>query len=168
MMLEANQEDSVTSSSSTITAQTSESSNTINHIQLYDEFVSRGNVAVLKCLVVVNTANGVSHLMSGNSNGGGSNSVVASSSSSGTSSSSSSTSGSTSSSSSFHHHHNHPNLYRNYHLSLNVIFEWRIKNGPAASPLPPIDPIMLIRSNQTQGKCYQFFFCYFISSSYTF
>lgn len=127
-----------------------EFSNSIDQIQLYDEFVSRGNVAVLKCLVVVN---GVSHLMSGsNSN----NSPVTSSSSSGTpfssSSASSSTSGSTSSS--FYHHYNHPNSYNQYsQLSLNVIFEWRIKNGPAASPLPPIDPIIMIRSNQTQGKC---------------
>lgn len=155
MNLASNQENFITSSS-TITSQT-ELLNTIDQIQLYDEFVSRGNVAVLKCLVVVNTVNGVSHLMMmpGNSNNGGSNTPVTSS--SGTSSSSS-TSGSTSSSS-FYYHPNHPNSYQYSQLLLNVIFEWRIKNGPAASPLPPIDPIIMIRSNQTQGKCYyQFVF----------
>ena len=143
-------------------------------VQLYDEFVSRGNVAVLKCLVISVATNLAAaaaavaispknvHQGSPSSSAkmlssaplypssayhySRENSFVSSSSSSSSSSSffpsenswwaDGSGSGSGSSS--------------NF-LASEFSFEWRIKNGPAASAATG-ETILSLRSNQTQGK----------------
>ena len=128
------------------------------HIQLYDEFVSRGNVAVLKCLV--------------------SNSIIHSTEPSSSSSSSSSSSNSDNTKSTSNHHQNSYYYYTSFmnaagnNNNNNLLFEWRIKNGPAAVVVSQQQqtsnsatssststnheqqqpPFITIWSNQTQGK----------------
>ena len=127
-------------------------------LQLYDEFVSKGNVAVLKCLVLATTTTTTT------------SSVSSPSSQSGDSLSAVTGTGSLPSypSKSYHYlqqqnqgsvpiiqssHHRQP-YYGSFdfeNIANDFIFEWRIKNGPAASASTG-EIILTLRSNQTQGR----------------
>ena len=85
-------------------------------IQLYDEFVARGNVAVLKCLINMPVENDAV--------------------------------GSAKSTYQFSQYHTGQHME---FVQQNFLFEWKVKNGPAASNSAR-ELITTLRSNQTQGN----------------
>lgn len=116
-------------------------------VQLYDEFVSRGNVAVLKCLIltVANSVAGPVNLANSASGKGHSASAAL-----------------LYPSNAYHYHRTSGTPSHHFastptadwpadSLASEFLFEWRIKNGPAASAITG-ETILTLRSNQTQGK----------------
>lgn len=143
-------------------------------VQLYDEFVSRGNVAVLKCLVITLATNLASAAAVSSSSRSGVHQGPSSAKASFTSQQHSYPSSayqyqrdhfaSASSSSSFSGLGEHwwAESGNAGSLASEFAFEWRIKNGPAASAATG-ETILTLRSNQTQGmfKYFLFFICTF-------
>lgn len=118
-------------------------------MQLYDEFVSRGNVAVLKCLIltVASSAAGPINLANSASGQGGHSASAALPAYPSGAYHYHRTSGTPS-----HHFASTPTAdWPADSLASEFLFEWRIKNGPAASAITG-ETILTLRSNQTQGK----------------